>query len=232
MKNVLICFLLFTNIFCNAQNNNAEKKQVDASEFEKGIAQQGVQVLDVRTSGEFRSGHIAHALQANWLDKKEFTERIQYVNQDQPVYIYCQVGGRSAAAANWLRNNGYEKVIELSGGINAWRSQSKPVEGLSNEPQMTLEQYNASIPTDKTVLVDFGGEWCPPCVRMEPIMKELRNDKALNFEFVKIDAAIHLNLMNSLKVENIPFFIIYKNGKETWRKEGIISKNEFISQLK
>lgn len=232
MKNVLIFLLLFTNLFCNAQNDNAEKKQVDASEFEKGITQPGIQVLDVRTAGEFKSGHIAHAMQANWLDKKEFTQRIQYVNKDEPIYIYCQVGGRSAAAANWLRNNGYKRVIELSGGLNAWRSQGKPVQGLSNEPQMTLEQFNASIPTDKTVLVDFGGEWCPPCVKMEPVMKELRNDKTLNFEFLKIDAAIHINLMHSLNLEHIPVFIIYKSGKEIWRKEGIISKDEFISQLK
>ena len=34
----------------------------------------GIQILDVRTAGEFQGGHFNNALQANWLDEKEFTE--------------------------------------------------------------------------------------------------------------------------------------------------------------
>lgn len=230
MKNVLLYLLLFTVISCQSQPGN--ETRLNADEFEQGLTKQGIQVLDVRTANEFKSGHIKNALQADWTNKEQFSERLKYVDKDRPVYIYCLVGSRSAYAADWMRSNGFKNVIELNGGINAWKRSGKPVEGNNNEKQMTAEEYLASIPVDKTVLVDFGASWCPPCVKMEPVLTELKADKSLDFYFLKIDAGIHSNLMNSMNIEPIPVFIIYKNGKETWRKQGIVSKEELTEQLR
>ncbi len=124
------------------------------------------------------------------------------------------------------------KVVELEGGINAWKAANKSLEGRSNEKQLTMEQYLASIPKDKTTLVDFGANWCPPCVAMEPVLDELKKSKEVDFNFLKIDAGIHTDVMKALHIEPIPVFIIYKKGKEVWRKEGIVTKEEFIAQLK
>lgn len=230
MKNVLLYLLLFTVISCQSQPGN--ETRLNADEFEKGLTKQGIQVLDVRTANEFKSGHIKNALQADWTNKKQFSERLNYVDQDKPVYIYCLVGSRSAYAADWMRSNGFKNVIELTGGINAWKRAGKPVEGSSNEKQMTLEEYQASIPSDKTILVDFGADWCPPCVKMEPVLASIKTDKSLQFSFLKIDAGVHSNLMKAMNIEPIPLFIIYKNGKETWRKQGIVSKEELTEQLR
>lgn len=230
MRNAFFLFLFFAFASCRAQP--ATNSKISPDEFEKTITENPVQVLDVRTAGEFKTGHIKNALQADWTKKDEFTERIQFIDKDKPVYIYCLVGGRSAAAADWMRSNGFKNVVELSGGINAWKNASKPLEGSSNEPQMTVEQYWASIPKNKTTLVDFGATWCPPCVKMNPILDELEGNKVLNFLLVKIDASLHMDVMKALNVEPIPVFIIYKEGKEVWRKLGVVSKEELESQLK
>jgi rhodanese-related sulfurtransferase len=230
MKNVWLGILLLGTVPCLAQNTTANA--LDPEEFEKGINRSHIQVFDVRTAAEFKTGHIKYALQADWNDQPQFKERVKYVDKHKPVYIYCLVGGRSAAAAAWMRNNGFKTVIELRGGINAWKNAGKPVEGSSNEPQMTMAQYEAAIPVDKTVLVDFGADWCPPCVQMAPVLKEILDKKNLDFLFLKIDAGIHTDLMKQLHIEPIPCFIIYKNGKETWRKSGIVSKDELKDQLK
>jgi thiol-disulfide isomerase/thioredoxin len=154
------------------------------------------------------------------------------VDKDKPVYIYCLAGGRSAAAAEWMRQTGFKNVLELVGGMNAWKKENKPVEGMSNQPQMTIEQYWARIPKDKTTLVDFGASWCPPCVKMAPVLDELVSTKDVNFELVKIDAGIHTDIQKILHIEPIPVFIIYKEGKEVWRKQGIVSKEELLEQLR
>lgn len=229
MKNGLQAFLLFLFISCQAQPK--ANTAITAEEFEKEMTGTGVQILDVRTSEEYKDGHIKNALLADWTNKDQFYERVKYVDKDKPVYIYCLSGGRSAAAAKWLRNNGYTNVVELQGGINAWKNADKPLEGSNNEVQLTMNEYLASIPSNKTTLVDFGAEWCPPCVKMQPVLDELQNDNKINFHFMKIDAGIHTNLMKDLHIEPIPLFIIYKNGKEVWRKEGIVTKEEFIKQL-
>jgi thioredoxin len=148
------------------------------------------------------------------------------------VYVYCLAGGRSAAAADWMRQNGFKNVVELQGGINAWKGASKPLEGNNPEPQMTFEQYQASFPKDKTVLVDFGAPWCPPCVKMAPVIDELSAQKDASYQVMKVDAGVHLDVMKALNIESIPVFIIYKNGAEVWRKQGIVSKEELLAQLK
>lgn len=230
MKNVLLAYLLLFALCCQSQTK--ESLKLIADDFEKAIQASDVQVLDVRTAGEFKSGFIKNALQADWTNKDQFKDRIQYVDKNKPVYVYCLVGGRSAAAATWLREKGYSKVIELQGGINAWKAANKPLEGVSTEKQLTLKQYLTSIPKDKTVLVDFGADWCPPCVLMAPVINELQQSKEVDFLLMKIDAGVHTDIMKELNIEPIPQFIIYKKGKEVWRKDGIVSKEEFINQLK
>lgn len=228
MRNVIIAFLVsLPYVSCLSQQRSANPQ-----EFENGIKQENIQVLDVRTAAEYNSGHIKNALQADWTNQVQFMDRVNYVDKERTVYIYCLAGGRSNAAAEWMRNNGFKKVVELKGGINAWKKENKPVEGASNEPQLTKEQYLASIPDNKTVLVDFGAEWCPPCVKMKPVLDELEKDKDLKFQLLKIDAGIHTNLMKELNLEPIPVFIIYKKGREVWRKQGIVSKKDLEKELK
>lgn len=232
MKNVFSFLLFLTLISCKGQNSSTLPSKIGPDEFQKAIETGNVQILDVRTGGEYQNGHIKNALQADMRNMDEFANRVQHMDKTKPVYVYCLVGNRSSYAANWMRENGFSSVVELQGGINAWKMYNKPVEGATNEPQITMEQYLASIPADKTTLVDFGAKWCPPCVKMEPVINELKNGKEVDFNLVKIDGGVHTSLMAELKLEPIPVFIIYKKGKEVWRKQGIVTKEELIAQLK
>ena len=67
---------------------------------------------------------------------------------------------------------------------------------------------------------------------MAPIIDELESTKDLHFLLMKIDASLHTDLMKALNIEPIPVFIIYKEGKEVWRKQGVVSKEELLAQLK
>lgn len=228
MKIAYTLLSVFVLCACNAQQKTTS---VNAEEFERAIAGEKVQVLDVRTAQEYNSGHIKNALLADWNNKKQFEERIKYVDKNKPVYVYCLSGSRSAAAAERLKKIGFSTVVNLEGGINAWKRNNKPLEGISNEKQFTIEEYNAMIPADSSVLVDFGAKWCPPCVKMEPVLQELVNEKGTAFKFVRIDGGIHTDLMKVMNVDALPVFIIYKNGKEVWRKQGVVEKKEFLQHL-
>ena len=211
---------------CQAQ----KEKQLDASGFEKAISEQKVQLLDVRTAQEFRSGHLAHALQADWNNEKEFSDRTQHLDKSIPIYIYCLSGARSAAAASQLRQKGYE-VYELKGGILRWKAENKPLEGATSKPAMTPAEYDALTRSQSVVLVDFGADWCPPCKKMEPVINSLISEKGNGFKLVKVDGGNDTEVMKLHQVEALPVFIIYKNGKEVWRKQGIVSKEELEKNL-
>jgi thioredoxin len=146
--------------------------------------------------------------------------------------VYCLAGGRSAAAADQMRKAGYKKVYELSGGTNAWRAANKPLEGASTEKQMTIEELNATIKGSKTILVDFGASWCPPCIQMEPVLKKISEKNKGKFTLVKVDGGRDQDILQAYKVTALPVFIIFKDGKQVWRKDGIAAEKEITEQLK
>ena len=213
---------------CNAQTNTA----LNASEFESGIGtKDSIQILDVRTSGEYGSGHIKGALLADWNNKEEFKRRVAFIDKNKPVYVYCLAGGRSAAAAEKMRAEGYEKVYELKGGINAWKADNKPLEGKSNTKQMTIDEFNGAINSSKTVLVDFGAAWCPPCKKMEPVLKSLQANNAGKFLLVKVDGGNDEAVLKAYNVTALPVFILFKDGKQVWRKDGVVEEKEIVREL-
>jgi rhodanese-related sulfurtransferase len=216
--------LLFS---CVAQTNTT----LTADEFEKAIGVNSLQILDVRTPEEYAAGHLKNTLLANWNDKAEFNRRIAFVDKNKPVYIYCLAGSRSAAAANQMRSQGFEQVIELSGGINAWKAANKPVEGSSAAKQMTTEEFDKTI-SGNTVLVDFGAAWCPPCKKMEPVIKSLQTNHPITFNLVKVDGGRDLDLLKKYSVTALPVFIIFKNGAQVWRKDGVATEEEMAAALK
>ena len=228
--NNIIATLFFSAIIfsCTAQTKTA----LTADEFEKEITtKENIQILDVRTPGEFFSGHIKNALLADWNDKKEFERRIAFVDKNKPVYVYCLAGGRSAAAAGKMRKMGFVNVYELTGGTNAWRAANKPLEGKTTEKQMTIEELNATITGSKTILVDFGASWCPPCKQMEPVLKSLSANNKGKFTVINVDGGRDQDILQSYKVTALHVFIIFKDGKQVWRKDGIATEAELAAQL-
>ena len=226
--NYIITIILSLTLFsCNAQIT-----ALNAAEFEAGINDKdSIQILDVRTAGEYNGGHIKGALLADWNNKEEFNRRVTFVDKTKPVYVYCLAGSRSAAAATKMRAEGYEKVYELSGGINAWKAASKPVEGTSNTKQMSLDEFNLAVNSSTTVLVDFGAAWCPPCRIMEPVLNSLATNNPGKFKLVKVDGGKDEEMLETYKVTALPVFILFKNGKQVWRRDGVASEKEIAEQL-
>ena len=217
--------LLFS---CTAQT----KTYLTADEFEKAVSKDSVQILDVRTPGEYTSGHIKNTLLANWNDKAEFDRRISFIDKNKPVYVYCLAGGRSAAAAEKMRAMGFENVYELQGGINAWKAANKNLAGAATSAkQMSIEEFNTAVNASKAVLVDFGAEWCPPCKKMEPVIKKLQADNPEKFTLLKVDGGNDEAILKEYKVTALPVFIIFKDGKVVWRKDGIADEKEIAAHL-
>lgn len=222
--------LIFTSFLIISCNSNSQETNLSVTDFEQGIAQPNIQLLDVRTSGEYQSGHLTHALWADWTNQVEFQERVKALDKNKPVYTYCLSGGRSGAATKWLNENGFT-TYNLSGGISAWKQADKPVEQTMAVPQISMQEYMSQVPINKTVLVDFGAVWCPPCKAMAPILDSLVASIGSEFILVKIDGGDQTSICKALKVDGFPTFIIYKGGKEVWRKNGMVAASELIKQL-
>ena len=237
---VSLIFMGFVLISCGQSNSNGGQpvassvnngETIAAASFKQAIAVKGVQVLDVRTANEFNGGHISHALQANWMDKTEFADRTQHLDKTQPIYVYCQAGGRSASAQAYLIEKGF-KVINLEGGMSNWKMNGLPVDGAGNVPQMRTTDFEKVIAANKIVLLDIGADWCPPCRKMLPVLETLKKQSDYPFYFLAVDGGNDIDVMKALNSEGLPTFIIFKNGKETWRHQGIVTLEDFNNALK
>lgn len=230
LKTKLVSLVVLASVLFSCQGST-QPSDIPVEEFSKGIIKENVQVLDVRTQEEYNSGHIEGSFLADWTQREQFNERIKSLDKNKPVYAYCLSGGRSRAAAAHLRKAGFKEVYNLDGGIVAWKRAARPVEGVARSKQMTLDEYKALIPADRTVLVDIGAVWCPPCKKMEPVVRDLVQSNGTAFQLVQVDGGVQEELAKRLNANSFPTFIIYKGGREVWRKEGIVSKEALLEQL-
>ncbi len=97
------------------------------SAFRLAMGDPEAHVIDVRTAGEFSTGHLAGAVNLDWR-AGDVMKGVAALDRGTPLLVYCASGRRSAAAREALLGAGFTQVHDLSGGIEAWRGEGLPVE--------------------------------------------------------------------------------------------------------
>lgn len=132
--------MLFSFAACNVEPSKASTSEdVESNktvpkvtillpvDFKKQIEEtESVQLIDVRTPGEFSAGHIIGATNVN-IGDNDFMDKMNKLDKTKPVYVYCAVGGRSANAADKLATAGFANVYDLKGGITRWSNEGLTV---------------------------------------------------------------------------------------------------------
>ncbi len=92
---------------------------VNVDTYKSLIAGKGV-LVDVRTAAEFAEGKIEGASNVDWM-ADDFESKIQELDKETPVYIYCTAGGkRSIDSMQKMKDLGFKEVYNLEGGLVAW----------------------------------------------------------------------------------------------------------------
>lgn len=73
-------------------------------------------IVDVRTSGEFETGHIEGALNID-VGLPNFKEEIDRLDKNKKYLVYCRSGNRSKFAGRIMESLGFKEVYDLDGGI-------------------------------------------------------------------------------------------------------------------
>jgi rhodanese-related sulfurtransferase len=102
-------------------------KNVGVKEFEKLLAARQNQVLDVRTPGEFASGHLPGAINLD-INGPEFERKIAALDKNKTYLVHCAAGVRSARACQKMSQLKFPHLYNLEGGLKAWEKAGKPVE--------------------------------------------------------------------------------------------------------
>ena len=111
---------------CCQQAKSEKCETLSVEEFSQRIMSKSVVLVDVRTAKEYAEGHLRGATNVEWGDNFEKQWSDAGIKKRFVVAVYCRSGRRSSAAASVLKKMGY-KVIELNGGIQAWKKAGMPV---------------------------------------------------------------------------------------------------------
>jgi len=81
------------------------------------------------------------------------------------------------------------------------------------------------LKADKPVVVDFWADWCTPCKAIAPALEEIAEELAGEVSIVKMDIMENPDVPGQLGVRNIPFLVMFKDGKPVAHQVGAAPKS-------
>ena len=104
-------------LFTPVENLDTEETRKYMEDHEEGA----YTLLDVRQPKEYEQSHIPGA---KLIPVAQLSDRLDELDPNKPVVVYCAVGGRSRAAAQLLAGKGFDDVFNVKGGIKAWEGRT------------------------------------------------------------------------------------------------------------
>ncbi|QKS73014.1 rhodanese-like domain-containing protein [Paenalkalicoccus suaedae] len=93
-------------------------EQLDVEGAKAKFKDRNVQFIDVRTPGEYRANHRKPFVN---MPLSEIGKKAGTLKKDQDVVVICQSGMRSTSASKALKKQGFTRIYNVKGGMNAWR---------------------------------------------------------------------------------------------------------------
>lgn len=124
-------FLLLFIFFCSATDQRGEKLNSEITPTEvKAFLDSGkvILIIDVRTMSEYVDslGHIPGAILRPVQEIESWISEFDSLKNEE-IVIVCRSGKRSGFATNYLLDNGFSKVFNVTGGMLAWNKLGYPI---------------------------------------------------------------------------------------------------------
>lgn len=125
LKSIMSLIAAFAVIFVSTTafaGSKAEEVTYVNAEEARGllIENPNVIILDVRTKGEYKRGHIEGAVRNNYFSTK-FKRRLRELDRTKPYLVHCKSGHRSGRVVKIMVKEGFTDITHLDGGYDAWK---------------------------------------------------------------------------------------------------------------
>ena len=92
--------------------------------------------------------------------------------------------------------------------------------------QIDAKQFDELLKGEKPVVCDFFATWCGPCKMLAPVMEAVSEEYKDKAVFVKVDVDENMQLSARYGIMSIPLVAVFKNGEQTAKTLGYMSKSE------
>ncbi len=97
--------------------------------------------------------------------------------------------------------------------------------------ELTTQNFDEAVASDKPVLVDFWATWCGPCRAFGPIVEEVADEFADRLDVYKCDVDEQEDLATRFNIASIPTVVIFKGGDAQETIVGSMSKAELVQVI-
>jgi len=105
-------------------NKRNRPQQISAQALIELMNEQKAKVIDIRTSQNFKQGHLLNSKNIPWLGQDE---NAFMAFQNEAIVLVCQQGQQAARLADKLKSQGFEQITILEGGLSSWQSDNLPM---------------------------------------------------------------------------------------------------------
>ncbi len=123
---LIVIFIASVLLNCKQVEEDAIVELITVEEMGELLEMEKVQLIDVRTPGEYAQGYIEGAINIDYRDEN-FENLISKIDKTKPVIVYCARGGRSSKCSSYMKKAGFTKIYDLDGGITEWKFKKKKV---------------------------------------------------------------------------------------------------------
>lgn len=124
MRNIILS-MFSVMCMCSSCFSKTEVEVLEPQAFIDAVESDSTAVvLDVRRPSEYEDGHLAGAVNIDWLEPDTFLKKMSALDKDKTYYIYCRSGRRSNSAAVKLQQHGF-KVFDMKGGVLQWIAEER-----------------------------------------------------------------------------------------------------------
>jgi rhodanese-related sulfurtransferase len=100
-------------------SSSGTNSKLGAADFSAKMQEAGVVTIDVRTAGEFMTGHVQGAINID-VEGMQFDTEIAKLDKSVTYAVYCKSGRRSGIATAAMADAGFTSLFDLEGGVGAW----------------------------------------------------------------------------------------------------------------
>ena len=168
MKKIFACLLATCGLSTACGQANYEN--ADVKGFAELINDPYVVVLDVRTAEEFNEGHLEGAMNIDQAKSDFIKKAKESLTTDKTIAVYCRSGRRSASAAGRLAAEGY-KVVNMKGGILAWKEAQMPVTTDTYEVDVFKTKSGKTVKFHALVHASIRIEYDGKEIEIDPVTK-------------------------------------------------------------
>jgi rhodanese-related sulfurtransferase len=116
-KSIVIILMSLFLIACSTTGEGTVQQNELLEQIKKG---QAPIVIDVRSAGEYQSGHVPGAINIPFWAAFS-TDKLESVSKNKKLVLYCEHGPRAGIAKLALKISGFEKISYLAGHMTAWK---------------------------------------------------------------------------------------------------------------